>query len=177
MAEKPIDIEKKTTPTPSQSGALWRSFRDEFDQLFDRFTKSVAPWPFSFPSFGGASAPVPSPSSWFSARLPSVDVAEDEKAYTITAELPGLAAEDVDVSVKGGNLVIKGEKRQETKREDKNYYLSECSYGALERSFYLPDGVDRDHIKAEVSKGVLTVTLPKTEAAQVKARKIDVKAA
>jgi HSP20 family protein len=98
----------------------------------------------------------------------------DDKTYTISAELPGLAAENVDVSVVGGNLVIRGEKKNETRKEDKNDYLSERSYGAFERSFHLPDAVDREHIMAEVSKGVLTVTLPKTEAAQIKTRKIAV---
>ena len=71
----------------------------------------------------------------------------------------------------------KAKKQHESKREEKNYYLSERSYGAFERSFHLPEGVDRDHIKAEVSKGVLTVLLPKTEAAQSNIKKIDVKAA
>ncbi len=175
MTDTQIDVKKNNAPASSQTGALWRSFRDEFDQLFDRFTKNIAPWPLSFPAFGGASS-APSVASWLAAPLPSVDVTEDDKVYTVTAELPGLAAEDVDVSVKGGNLVIKGEKQHETKKEEKNYYLAERSYGAFERSFYLPEGVDRDHIKAEVSKGVLTVILPKTEAAQANTRKIDVKA-
>lgn len=80
-------------------------------------------------------------------------------------------------AITNGCLVIKGEKQSEKKTEEKNYYLSERSYGAFERSFYLPEGVDHDNIKAEVAKGVLTVTLPKTEAARAKAKKIEVKPA
>lgn len=119
MTDTQVDVKKNNAPASSQGGALWRSFRDEFDQLFDRFTKNVTPWPLSFPAFGGTSS-APSVASWLAAPLPSVDVTEDDKAYTITAELPGLAAGDVDVSVKGGNLVIKGEKaarEQEGRKE------------------------------------------------------------
>jgi HSP20 family protein len=176
MPNTVIDVKKDPPPAPPQTGALWRAFRDEFDQLFDRLTKSVAPWPFILPAFGGTPAS-PGVASWLSAPLPSVEVAEDDKAYTITAELPGLAAGDVDVSIAGASLVIKGEKHNEVSKAAKNYYLSERVYGAFERSFYLPEGVDRDHIKAELANGVLAVTLPKTEAAQTQPRKIDIKGA
>ncbi|HQT47618.1 MAG TPA: Hsp20/alpha crystallin family protein [Acidocella sp.] len=171
MASSQVEVKKTEPPAASQPPALWRSFRDEFDQLFDRFSRNLTPW--SFPLLGGGA--VPTATSFFSAPLPSVDVVEDDKSYTVTAELPGLTAEDVDVSLEGSSLIIKGEKQNETKKEEKNYYLSERSYGAFERSFYLPDGVDRDKIKAEVAKGVLTVTLPKTAAAQAKTKKIEVK--
>lgn len=168
-----VDVKKSSEVTAKHSATVWDAFRNEFDQLFDRFGRNVTPW--AMPPFG--SRTVPMVTSWLSTHLPSVDVAESDKAYTITAELPGLSASDVDVSVKNGSLVIKGEKQSEKKTEDKNYHLSERSYGAFERSFYLPEGVDRDKIKAEVAKGVLTVTLPKTETAQAKAKKIEVKAA
>lgn len=168
-----VDVKKSTEVTAKRPTTLWDTFRSDFDQLFDRFSRNVTPW--TAPLFG--SRTVPSVTSWLGAPLPSVDVAEADKAYTITAELPGLSAGDVDVSVANGSLIIKGEKQSEKKTEEKNYYLSERSYGAFERSFYLPEGVDRDNIKAEVANGVLTVTLPKTEAAQAKAKKIEVKAA
>jgi len=80
-----------------------------------------------------------------------------------------LEAKDLDVSIAGDTLLIKGEKRQETEQKDKNYHVTE-------RAFALPDGVARDKITADLSKGVLTLTLPKTAEAQKPARKIDVKA-
>ena len=65
-------------------------------------------------------------------------MSEDDKGYKISAELPGLDAKDVEVSVSGDRLVLKGEKRQEQEEKNKNYYLSERTYGSFERSFELP---------------------------------------
>jgi HSP20 family protein len=75
----------------------------------------------------------------------------------------------------GDTLTLKGEKKQESERKEKNYTLSERSYGSFLRSFYLPEGVDREKIDANFSKGVLTVTLPKTPAAAAEPKKIEVK--
>ena len=107
---------------------------------------------------------------------PAVDMSEDEKAYKITAELPGVEAKDVEVSLSGDMLMFKGEKHQEKEEKDKNYYLCERSYGAFQRSFQLPDGIDRDKVAADFAKGVLTITLPKTPQAQKQSKKIEVKA-
>jgi HSP20 family protein len=109
--------------------------------------------------------------------VPAIDMSEDDKAYKISAELPGLDAKDVDVSVSGGTLVLKGEKRQEKEEKDKNYYFSERAYGSFQRAFELPASVDRDKVSADFSKGVLTITLPKTPDAQKQQKKIEVKSA
>jgi len=100
---------------------------------------------------------------------------EDEKAYKISAELPGIDAKDIEVSVSGDMLVLKGEKRQETEEKDKNYHFSERAYGSFQRAFELPASVDRNKIEADFSKGVLTLTLPKTAEAQKPIKKIEVK--
>ena len=102
-------------------------------------------------------------------------MSEDEQAYKISAELPGIDAKDIDVSVSGDTLVLKGEKRQEREEKDKNYHFSERSYGSFHRSFELPSSVDRNKIAADFSKGVLTITLPKTVEAQKPVKKIEVK--
>ncbi len=115
------------------------------------------------------------PLSTFSFSAPAIDMNEDEKAYKITAELPGLDTKDVDVSVSGNTLVVKGEKRQEKEEKDKHYYFSERAYGSFRRAFELPARVDRDKVTADYSKGVLTITLPKTADAQKQAKKIEVK--
>ncbi len=104
-------------------------------------------------------------------------MSEDEKAYKISAELPGIDAKDIDVSVSGDTLVLKGEKRQEKEEKDKNYHFSERAYGSFQRSFQLPPSVDRDKVAADFSKGVLTITLPKTAEAQKPQKKIEVKSA
>ena len=108
---------------------------------------------------------------------PAVDVAETEKAYEITAELPGLDGKNVEVKFADGILTIKGEKQEEKEEKKKDYYLSKRSYGSFQRSFQVPDSVDPDKIEASFKNGVLTVTLPKNADSQKTAKKITVKAA
>ncbi len=108
--------------------------------------------------------------------MPAVDVVEKENSFEITAELPGLDEKDVEVKLVGNSLVIKGEKRQEHKEEKDGYHLSERSFGSFQRSFALPDGVDREQIEAKFGKGVLRVSLPKHPGAGEGAKTISVKA-
>ena len=79
------------------------------------------------------------------------------------------------MSVSGDMLVLKGEKRQEKEEKDKNYHFSERAYGSFQRTFDLPASVDRNRVAADFSKGVLTITLPKTAEAQKPQKKIEVK--
>ena len=82
---------------------------------------------------------------------------------------------DVELKVANGVMSIKGEKKQEKEEKKKDYYLAERRYGAFQRSFSLPDGVDADKIEAGFKKGVLTITLPKKPEAIKPERKIEVK--
>jgi HSP20 family protein len=161
MAHAPVPVDVKSAPAGVPD--IWKSFRGEMDRLFDRF---------SFPSlpslFGGQKD--------FSFNVPAVDVTEDNKAYKIAAELPGLDEKDIEVTVNDDMLVLKGEKRQEKEENDKNTYVSERSYGSFQRAFSLPTGVDRNKITADFSKGVLTMTLPKTAEAQHQQKKVAIKA-
>jgi HSP20 family protein len=171
MADSPVEVKKAAAPVPSrpETPDVWRSFRGEMDRLFDRF---------GFPSFRRMFdvEPFSNYESALGVAVPAVDVTEDENAYKISAELPGMAEKDVEVTVSGDMLVLKGEKRQEREQKEKNRYLSERSYGAFQRSFAIPDGVDRDKINAEFAKGLLTLTLPKTPEAQKRQKKIEIKA-
>src|SRR3546814_5339123 len=88
---------------------------------------------------------------------------ETDKEIRVTAELPGLDEKDVEITVEDGALTLRGEKRSEVEDKDRGY--SELSYGRFERRIGLPKGVDRDQANATFRNGVLTVTLPKTEAA------------
>ena len=108
---------------------------------------------------------------------PALDIAETEKAYKITAELPGMSESDVEVVASDGGITIKGEKKEEKEEKKKDYYLSERRYGSFERRLQIPEGVDADKIEATFKKGVLTVTLPKKAEAQKPEQKISVKAA
>jgi len=109
------------------------------------------------------------------AATPAVDIAEKDRAYEITAELPGMDEKNVEVKVANGMLTITGEKKEEKEEKKKSYYLSERRYGAFERRFPIPDGVDADKIEATFKKGLLTVSLPKTAAAQAAEKKIAIK--
>ena len=108
---------------------------------------------------------------------PAVDIVEKDKAYEVTADLPRLDEKNIEVKVVNGNLTIKGEMQEEKEEKKKDYHLRERYFGAFERSFRIPEGVDTDKIEASFNKGVLTVTLPKKPEAQKPAKKINVKSA
>ncbi len=172
MATAPVEVKKNATPLAAPD-ALW-SLRGEMDRLFDRFAGG-----FAMPSLSRAFDMLPGArlGSSLTMPAPAVDISEDATAYTVTAELPGMVEGDVEVAVTGDTLTLKGEKKQETEKKDKNFFLSERTYGSFQRSFTLPDGVDRDAISAAFAKGVLTISLPKTPEAKLEPKKIEVKAA
>ena len=106
--------------------------------------------------------------------MPVVDVFEKEDKFVVKAELPGMKEEDIDVSVVGDTLTIRGEKKTETEVNEEDYYRCERSYGSFYRSILLPSTVDANKIAADFEDGVLEVTLPK--AAEVKPKKVAVSA-
>ena len=163
-------VEVKKSPTPRTAADPWQNFRSEMERMFDRFG-------FGVPAMRRMFDLAPSFETSFSFNAPAVDVTEDDKAYKIAAELPGLDEKDVEVSVTGDVLTLKGEKLQQKEEKNKNWYVSERAYVSFQRAFTLPEGVDREKIVADFAKGVLTVTLPKNAEAQKQQRKIEVKAA
>jgi HSP20 family protein len=172
MANPPVDV-KKSAPTTAAPDA-WRSLRTEMDRLFDRFAGG-----WGMPSLRRVfeAEPYLRHESSFSLPSPAVDITEDDAAYKVTAELPGMTDKEIEVVVSGDMLTLKGEKRQEKEQKEKSFYLSERAYGSFRRRFYVPEGVDRDKIAADFAKGVLTVTMPKTAKAVEQQKKIEVKSA
>ena len=147
MADVPVEV-KKAAPAQTNVPDVWHSFRGEMDRLFDRLGV------FGFPSLRRMFDIEPRRSaSSFSFSVPAIDMSEDEKVYKISAELPGMDAKDIDVSVSGDTLVLKGEKRQEKEEKDKNYHFSERSYGSFQRSFQLPSSIDREKVAADFRTG------------------------
>jgi HSP20 family protein len=173
----PIKTEAKKADETTAAPQAWHpleTLRHEVDRLFQDFGRDSWRSPFRRSAFNvepfwrGALS---------FAATPAVDVVENDNAFEITADLPGMDEKNVEVQVVNGNLTIKGEKKEEKEEKKKDYYLQERRFGSFERSFSIPEGVDADKIEANFKKGVLTVTLPKKPEAQKPAKKIDVKAA
>lgn len=104
---------------------------------------------------------------------PRVDITENKDAYAIRAELPGVAKQDVNVTLDNGVLTIKGEKHFEKEVNEGKTHRVECSYGQFVRSFSLPDTVDIDRVEASFKDGVLSLSIPK--AAEAKTTRIEIK--
>lgn len=98
-----------------------------------------------------------------SAWRPAVDLTESDEEFRFTAEFPGMSADDIDVEVQEGDLILRGEKETEEEKEEEDYRVAERSYGEFYRRFSLPTSVEVEEISAEMKDGVLTVRLPKTE--------------
>jgi HSP20 family protein len=109
--------------------------------------------------------------------VPQLDVTEDDNAFHVTIELPGLDEKDVNVSLADRVLTISGEKKAEKEEKEKNAYRRERAYGSFRRVLEIPAEVDAQRIEAKFKKGILAIDLPKSKAAQQKATKIPVKAA
>ncbi len=142
----------------------WRPFREvsrlrnEMDRLWDDY-------------FGpGRRALRPLEEAW----LPAVDVSETGDKITVKAEIPGMEAKDIEISMVGDTLTLKGEKKAEREEKEENYHMVERSYGSFSRSMKLPATVDADKVEATYKNGVLTIVLPKKE--EVKPKAIEIKA-
>ena len=131
--------------------------RSEVDRLFEGF-------PLRMPTFNFRR---------FALAMPAIDMSETKTSYKITAELPGLDPEDVEVTVEQDLLRITGEKKEEREEEEQGYRLSERNYGSFERVLTLPTGADPDKISAKFKNGVLTIIIAKDGAKQ-NVRKISV---
>lgn len=103
---------------------------------------------------------------------PAVNIVEREGELLLTAELPGMRRQDIDIALENNVLTIRGEKREEHEEKEEKEYLYERSYGSFSRAFTLPRTVDPDQIRAEFQDGVLKVHMPKTE--ESKGRRIQV---
>lgn len=104
---------------------------------------------------------------------PSVDIKEDDKNFTLLADIPGVEPKDIEITMDNNVLTIKGERQSEKKSEEENYKRVERQYGVFYRRFTLPDSADAEAIDAHSEHGVLKVTIPKKEVAQ--SRRISVK--
>ena len=132
------------------------SLRYEMDRLLDSFN---------------------SPSAGLPDISPRVDVCEADNEIDIEAELPGLDEKDIDVTLSGDMLTIRGEKKTDKQQKKNNYYVSERSYGSFSRCIGLPFDADPNKITAKFDKGVLHIAIPKPENVTAKTAKIPIKSA
>ncbi len=126
-----------------------RLFEDTLNRLFDQ-PSSARPW------------------------SPSVDIAENENELTLTADLPGVKMEDLEIKIEESVLTLSGSRKFENEEKKGNYHRIERAYGSFHRAFSLPDTVDAEKVKAHFDNGVLKVALPKKEVAKPRSIKINV---
>lgn len=134
------------------------SLRDAMDRLFE---ESVVRWPGLPAVLGGEAL--------------AVDMYETEDSVVITTSVPGVDPEDIDISITGNVLTIKGETKVEHKVERENYIRQERRYGTFQRSVVLPETVLADQAEATYDKGVLSLSIPKAEEAKPKTIKVEAK--
>lgn len=131
--------------------SLLGEFHDEMDRMFQRFFEQ----PFSAVRQGGGE---------MIAWAPPLDINETDGQIRIQAEIPGVSAEDIDISVEDDVLTIAGEKKEESERDEQGFHIAERRFGSFRRSVQLPATVDTENVDAQFDDGVLTVTLNKTQA-------------
>ena len=155
------DLLSKNMPVKREeySNPLSR-LQNEMNLVFDRFFDDFHLSPFQDRELTG---------------LPKIDIKETKKEVLVSAELPGLEAKDLDISITDDVLTLRGEKKQEQKREEENYYHMECTYGAFNRSIPLPSEVESDNVKAEFKNGILKIRLIKKPEEHRKSKKIEIK--
>lgn len=153
MKKLPFDRDARKPAKTSETGWPLADMRKEMDRMFTRFFDE-SPFAALDDWFGDFSPP---------RFAPTIDVANEKKHVRVTAELPGLNAEDVKLTVEDNALTIRGEKKEEHTDDNEGYYRTERSYGAFTRTVPMPVPIDPDHVEARFDKGVLTVRLPKVK--------------
>ena len=119
--------------------------------------------------FGGPIHTGPAAAEW----LPAAEITETQDRVFVKAELPGLEEKDIDLSISGNILTVRGEKKHVKEDKDENHHIGDRYYGSFRRTFQLPADIDREHAEATFKNGVLTISFPKVE--ESKTKKIEIK--
>jgi HSP20 family protein len=122
-------------------------------------------WPSLYEPFRLAGARV---ADWLA---PAAEASQDDKAYRIAMELPGVSEDDIHLTVENGLVMLSGEKKTSREEKGETWYFSERQFGSFSRSFRVPEDADEAGVKAEMKDGVLTVTLPRKAPEAVAASK------
>lgn len=105
---------------------------------------------------------------------PKVEIKEKDKHYKVSVEIPGMNENDINVTLKENSLVLEGERKSESKKEEDGYYSTEFSYGSFYRSIPLNEEVNPDSVKASYKNGILTIDLDKIKSSSQNAKKIPI---
>lgn len=163
------DTNKSNLPSSYSSmwptSGLFDDFRKEMDSLVNGFFGSDRQMPARSRLLSNLPAGLVNP---------AIDVSENDDAIILTAELPGMVEDDVDLTIREGVLTLKGEKKHERDEEKDSVHVSERSYGSFQRVMPIPDRVDSEKITAKFDKGVLVVTMPKKPESVAAARKVSI---
>jgi HSP20 family protein len=171
-AKVPATPEAGSQPAPRHP---LLALREEMDRLFDDFFTGLPSTPFW--RRRAAVDPWRRFQGMFEATFPTADMVEGDRDYRITAELPGMSEQEIEVALSGDVLTLKGEKRDEHEEKGANRHVSERRYGSFQRSFVLPEDADAEKVEAAFRNGVLTVTVPKRPDAKAPQRRIEIRAA
>jgi HSP20 family protein len=149
---------------PTALGANYSPLADfhrEIDRIFDNALRG----------FGFSANPTASAANGGFFR-PLVDISGDENSYEIRLDVPGMAQEDLSIDVRGDSLVVRGEKHESHESQEKAYYRVERSYGSFQRTLALPDDANADEINATLKDGVLSLSIPRRQLENKKAKRI-----
>ncbi len=148
-----------------REGSIPRRERDPFSQMQEMM--SWDPFEAMTQLLGGSRGALPT-------FVPAFEVKETKDAFIFKADLPGVQENNLDISLTGDRLVVSGKRESEQREENERYFAFERSFGTFSRAFTLPEGVDSEHIAAELKDGVLHLTLPKKPEVQPKRIKVGV---
>lgn len=133
------------------------SWQKEMNNLFDRFGRDLGSFDTDLAGFS-----------------PKVEIKEKNKHYTVCAEVPGMKESDINVTLEDNCLILQGERKSESKKEEEGFYSSEFSYGSFYRSIPLDEEVNPDTVKASYKDGLLTIDLDKVKESSHKTKKIQI---
>lgn len=166
MAREDTDTRTSAVPAPTRPASFTDQLIEPFSRLRGEIDRLFEDFPLRMPRMRFETG--------FQMTVPALEMTETKKAYKVTAELPGIEADDLEVSVEEDMLRIAGEKKVERDEDEKGYRISERSYGSFERLVRLPAAAEADKIRAKCRHGVLTITIPKDGKEGERVRKIAV---
>ncbi len=171
-----MESSRQEMEEPGEMGEMTRSFmnlQNQINRVFENFFDDFPmPMSMSMPTSMGRRG---SSMMGMQRFRPRMDLSETADAFKITADVPGMTEDDIDITVSDDTLTVHGERTEDVEEDETNFFRRERSYGMFHRRLPLPGEIERDQISANFKNGVLSIELPKSEEAKRHWRKIEVK--